>query len=76
MCKFKVGDTVKLISDTVNNTPMTVQGYRKDETAYSEAQKFLDEIPDDILKAVKCVWRDSNDVPHSEYYHEDTLSPC
>ncbi len=69
--KFKIGDVVKLCSDTEENCPMTVNAY------------YLDTIQDNIFvkdilterqkHSVKCVWRDKEDKPHSEFYSEDSL---
>ena len=74
MCKFQAGDVVRLKSDTSNITPMTIQGYKKDESQFKSESIFLEEISDDILKAVLCKWRDSYGRPHFEYYHEDSLT--
>lgn len=72
MCKFSKGNVVKLHSDNDGNCPMTVDGYWKDESKSIEAIRF--EIANEQdMKMVKCVWRDNNNEPHREYYHEDSL---
>ena len=42
MAKFNIGDKVKLISDTENNTPMTVSMYYVNSFEGQEALKFID----------------------------------
>lgn len=73
MDRFNIGDLVRLISDQESTIPMTVQGYLKDETRNQEALQFglLTELD---KKMVKCSWRDANQTPYSEYYHEDSLT--
>ena len=73
MDKFNIGDLVKLISDLEYATPMTVQGYFKDETKNKEALQF-GFLTESDKKMVKCSWRDVNQTPYSEYYHEDSLT--
>lgn len=73
MCKFHVGNLVRLVSDTEVHTPMTVEGYLKDEAKFKSNSIFLDEVSDDLLKSVKCVWRDNVNIPHEKYYNEDSL---
>lgn len=72
MCKFHVGDLVHLISDTEDNSCMTVDGYRKNEPQYAEAV-LMGTLSEEDLKSVRCVWRDSTNAPHKEYYNEDSL---
>ena len=68
--KFEIGDVVCLMSDNATNTPMTVNCYRYDE-CFDELGRLY--MSDTSKKEVKCVWRDKNDNPHEEYYHEDSL---
>lgn len=63
---------VRLISDEESAIPMTVQGYFKEETKNKEALLF-DTMTESDKKLVKCSWRDANQIPYSEYYHEDLL---
>lgn len=70
MNKFHYGDKVKLKSDINTNTPMTVNGYQNED--YKEAIT-LTLLDDSINNFVSCVWRDKNDMPRHEYYHEDCL---
>ena len=73
MCKFNAGDVVRLKSDSLHTTPMTIQGYKKEESQFKSESIFMEEISEDILKSVLCKWRDLYGRPQSEYYHEDTL---
>lgn len=75
MAKFNTGDRVKLISDTENNTPMTVNTYYVDTFEGKEALQFV-ELDENTIKMVQCVWRDAQSQPHKEYYHEDALESC
>lgn len=70
MCKFKSGDKVKLASDIEANTPMTVDCYSSEDSSLSEAKLFCEEFDNNL---VKCVWRDKQDIPHTEYYNESAL---
>lgn len=73
MCKFSIGDKVILNSDNESNTLMTINGYLKDEARYNQAF-ILGMLTEAELKTTKCVWRDDNNSPCEEYYHEDALT--
>lgn len=73
MDKFNIGDLVILISDQESAIPMTVQGYLKDEPKNKEALLF-GWLTESDKKMVRCFWRDANQTPYSEYYHEDSLT--
>ena len=73
MCKFSIGDKVRLKSDNESNTSMIVNNYLKDESKYKQAVLFK-ALSESDMKSIKCVWRDKLDVPHKEYYDEDILT--
>lgn len=64
---------MRLISDAEANIPMTVDGYQIDEPRYKINEFTLAQEFPKILTTVMCVWRDSQDAPHSAYYDEDSL---
>lgn len=72
--KYKIGDMVRLMSDSETNTPMTVNGYQIDEPQYAINKFMLEQECPNMCTLVQCVWRDNEDKPHSEYYNEDALT--
>ncbi|MBR5736394.1 MAG: hypothetical protein IKX60_06360 [Bacteroidales bacterium] len=70
--KFKAGDVVRLNSDTEKNTPMTISAY------YWETVKqglfTFDLLTEEEKHKVKCVWRDKEDVSHTEWFSDKALT--
>ena len=69
--KFKVGDVVRLKSDSIDNVEMTVDGYKPDKTP--SVRLAVEAVGQHVLYEVCCVWRDKDDKPQEKYYHEDAL---
>lgn len=70
--KFHTGDVVRLNSDTIENTPMTIGAY------YWETIKqglfAFDFLTEEEKHKVKCVWRDKNDNYFERWLSDEALS--
>lgn len=72
--KFKTGDKVRLVSDTMANIEMTVRGYASDLARNNPTvAPYMGDFQKHLNGKVVCDWRDKNDCPQSENYYEDEL---
>ena len=71
--KFAPGDKVRLVSDDVDATPMTVENYYLDIFDGQQAAKFIADIPEDWHHQVRCVWRNKKSEVQRETFHEAAL---
>lgn len=65
---FKVGDRVRLLSDSEDNCPMVIT-----ELAIQNPELQFVGFGFECFKKVHCAWRDKNDMPHDQWYDEDVL---
>lgn len=75
--KFKSGDKVRLVSDTEENSVMTISGYVFDiEMSYPPNTVLRDTLCLIYEGLVRCEWVDKNNSQHKNDYFEEELVQC
>lgn len=75
--KFKIGDKVRLVSDTEENVVMTVSGYVFDiEMSYPPNTLLRETLRSAYEGLVRCEWTDKNNSHHKNDYYEEELVLC